>query len=162
MNLWKKQKSLLFIGKGIFLFLATGAFIGYLPPFPGTLGAIQGVLLYYLVSSWSLTWHFILLFFLTGLGIWASQIASEVFQKKDPDQVVIDEIVGAYIGCLGKYSFLELTLAFIFFRIIDITKPYPLRKLEHLRGGLGIMADDLLAGVMTNLLVILIKFLFNT
>lgn len=160
MNLKKRQKNLLFSGKGISLFLATGAFIGYLPPFPGTLGAIQGVILYYLVSGRSLIWHFIFLFLLTGLGIWSSQVASQAFQKKDPDQVVIDEIVGAYIACLGKSSFFDLILAFIFFRIIDITKPFPLRKLEGLRGGWGIMADDLLAGIMANLLVTLIKYLF--
>ncbi|MFN3568494.1 MAG: phosphatidylglycerophosphatase A [Caldimicrobium sp.] len=49
----------------------------------------------------------------------------------------------------------------MFFRIIDITKPFPLRKLEGLRGGWGIMADDLLAGIMANLLVTLIKYLFK-
>ncbi|MFN3504765.1 MAG: phosphatidylglycerophosphatase A [Caldimicrobium sp.] len=162
MNLKKQQKTPPFNGKRISLFLATGGFIGYLPPFPGTLGAIQGVFLYYLMSAHSLTWHLFILLLLTGLGIGVSQIASEVLEKKDPDQVIIDEIVGAYLSCLGKSSFLELTLAFIFFRIIDITKPSPLRKLEHLKGGWGIMVDDLLAGLMTNVIVTLVMYLYLT
>lgn len=161
MNLKEKQKKFPFSLKNLSLFLSTGGFIGYLPPFPGTLGALEGVFLYRFFINYSFKWHLVMIFFLLIIGIITSQVASKVLQNEDPDQVVIDEIVGAYLACLGKTSFWELTLAFIFFRIIDITKPFPMRRLERLKGGFGIMADDVLAGIMTNLIVTLLYLGFG-
>ncbi len=161
MNLKKKLKTPLSNLEKVSLFISSGALIGFIPPFPGTLGALQGILLYWLLQDLSFFLHLIIVILFTLLGIYTSQMASFVLQKKDPDEVVIDEILGAYLASWGKSGFLELTLAFIFFRIIDIMKPFPLRRLERLPGGFGIMADDILAGLCTNLLVTLIIIWFR-
>lgn len=147
-----------FSREGVSLFLATGAFVGYLRPFPGTLGALQGILIYWLTMKFSLFYKLIILLFITFIGIYTSKIASELIQKKDPDEVIIDEISGAYLASLGKETFLEILFVFIIFRVIDITKPYPLKNIERAPTGLGIMLDDLVAGLITNLIVSLIIF----
>lgn len=161
MSLKEKQRNFPFNLEKLSLFFSTGGFIGYLPPFPGTLGALEGILLYKLCINFSIKWHLLLLFMLIIIGILTSQVSSKILQNKDPDQVVIDEIAGAYLSCIGKSSFWELTLVFIFFRILDITKPFPLKRLERLKGGFGIMADDVLAGLLTNLIVTLIFLSFR-
>ncbi len=96
------------------------------------------------------------------MGIYSSKIASKLMQKEDPDEVIIDEIGGAYLACLGKEAFFELFLVFVIFRIIDILKPYPLKRVEKVPSGLGIMLDDLLAGLATNLIVSMIIFGWNS
>lgn len=136
--------------------VSTGFYVGYIPPFPGTLGALQGILLYVGLMRYSPLFLMAVLFFLTALGIVASDRLSKIKGERDPDEVIIDEIAGAFLACLGKTSLLELTLVFVLFRIIDITKPFPIRKFETLKGGWGIMLDDLLAGLITNLIVTLL------
>jgi len=143
------------------LFFATGAFIGYVPPFPGTLGSLQGIILYYLTLKYGLSLKIPLLTLLFLLGVYTSQRVSRLSQKEDPDEVVIDEICGAYLSALGKGTLTELLLSFIIFRIIDIGKPYPLRRLEKVGGGLGIMLDDVAAGLLTNLFVSLLILFFG-
>lgn len=136
--------------------VSTGFYVGYIPPFPGTLGALQGILLYVGLMRYSPLFLMAVLIFLTALGIVASDRLSKIKGERDPDEVIIDEIAGAFLACLGKTSLLELTLVFVLFRIIDITKPFPIRKFETLKGGWGIMLDDLLAGLITNLIVTLL------
>lgn len=136
--------------------VATGLYIGYIPPFPGTLGALQGILLYTLLMKSSPLLLGIVLLTITVLGVITSERLSKAKGERDPDEVIIDEVAGAFLASLGKESFLELTLVFVIFRIIDITKPFPIRKFETLRGGWGIMVDDLVAGLLTNLLVTLL------
>lgn len=156
MNLKKKQKIFQFSGRLFALPFATGFGIGFIPPFPGTLGALEGILLYLLTKNFTFINHLIILIAITLVGLISSHYASQSLKKEDPDEVVIDEIAGAYLACLGKGTFWELTLSFIFFRIIDINKPFPLRRVEKLKGGLGIMIDDLLAGAITNLLILIL------
>lgn len=143
------------------LFFATGAFVGFIHPFPGTLGALEGILLYKITQGMALYLKLLLSAFFILIGILSSGYVSILLNNKDPDEVVIDEVAGAYIACLGKTTILELVLVFILFRIIDITKPYPLKRLEGLRGGWGIMLDDILAGVVTNLIVGFMLLLFK-
>ncbi|MGC9109955.1 MAG: phosphatidylglycerophosphatase A family protein [Caldimicrobium sp.] len=142
----------------ISLFWATGALVGYIPPLPGTLGAIEGILLYRLTINFPFFYQIIFLLFISLLGIHTAKVASEIMQKEDPDEVIIDEICGAYLACLGKKTFFEFFLVFIIFRIIDIGKPYPLKRIERAPSGWGIMLDDLVAGLLTNLFVSLITF----
>jgi len=160
MNLKESLKSPLFSLTNLYLFISTGGFVGFLPPFPGTLGALQGIILYYLTMNLSPILKLLIALILVVLGIISSGNISRTYQKKDPDEVIIDEIAGAYLASLGKTTLLELTLVFILFRIIDISKPFPLKRLEKLKGGLGIMMDDVVAGLLTNLLVILFFWLF--
>ena len=105
-----------------------------------------------------------------GLPIWAiasvaviGTIAADKYEKaverEDPPEVVIDEVAGCWIACWGfepTYAIVGLFL----FRIIDITKPFPVREMERLPGGIGIMADDIAGGIMANLLLRAMTWLF--
>lgn len=141
---------------GFYRLIATGLYVGYIPPCPGTYGALQGILLYTLFMNFHFLFHGLLLLCITFLGVVSSGRISDLKGEKDPDEVIVDEIAGAYLAVLGKTTLLELTLVFIVFRIIDIAKPFPMRKIEALRGGWGIMFDDLFAGIITNLVVTLL------
>lgn len=147
--------------------------VGYLPIAPGTIGSLVGVGLYLAVwvglgqilegkaprggasLLYVLTPQFagmlLLIFVVSVLGIWAATRAEKATQKKDPSIVVIDEVAGQMIALLSGpfwiHSWWSILSAFILFRLFDIWKPYPIRRLEGLESGLGIMADDLLAGV---------------
>ncbi len=143
------------------LFISTGLLVGFIRPCPGTLGALQGILLYYFTKNWKPLYQISFLAFLVLIGIYSATKTATLLNKKDPEEVIIDEIVGGYLGVLGKNSFEELVAAFTIFRIIDISKVYPIKRLEKLKGGWGIMIDDLVAGAITNLLVSIIFYFLN-
>jgi phosphatidylglycerophosphatase A len=86
---------------------------------------------------------------MTPLAIWAAGATARQLGKEDPGLVVIDEVLGQWLtaAAIVHANWRSYVLAFALFRIFDITKPWPIRKLEALPGGLGIVADDLLAGV---------------
>lgn len=96
---------------------------------------------------------------ITLIGIWAASRTEKLSAKKDPGKVVIDEVAGQYVALIAlpfasvNLAWPLLVLAFILFRFFDIVKPYPARKLESLHGGLGIMADDIVAGVYAAIVV---------
>jgi len=147
--------------------------VGYLPVAPGTLGALVGAGLYLSISGWfygvleanaqrgglsllyvfapQLAFMLLLTFAITMLGIWAATRTEKVIQRKDPSIVVIDEVAGQMIALLSGpfwlHTWWSILSAFLLFRLFDIWKPYPIRRLEGLESGLGIMADDVLAGV---------------
>ena len=102
----------------------------------------------------------------TLIGIWAASRAERIFQRKDPSQVVIDEVAGQLIALLpiplwvmGPWRFFIL-VAFFLFRAFDIIKPYPIRRLEALESGLGIVLDDVAAGAYAALLVSIVVACF--
>ncbi len=158
MNLIKQSKILRFDRNFFWLFFSTGALIGFLPCCPGTFGAFEGLVLFWFARKFSILHQFFLILFVTILGIISSEFTSRVLGDEDPEIVVIDEIAGMWIGVLGKTTLLEFLLAFVLFRVIDINKPFPIKKLEKLHGGFGIMVDDLFAGAITNILVIFITY----
>ena len=89
---------------------------------------------------------------LSLVGTWAASQAEKLSGTKDPSKVVIDEVAGQFIALLTVPFLVDpawwaMILAFVLFRFFDIVKPYPARRLENLKGGLGVMADDLIAGV---------------
>jgi len=129
------------------VFLATAGGAGYTPMAPGTAGSAVGVLLYLLTWKWTLTGQLALLLVISVLGVWASHQAARHFGREDPGPVVIDEVAGQLLTliCSGG-STVTLVLGFLLFRAFDIVKPWPARRFEDLPGGLGIMADDLMAG----------------
>lgn len=96
---------------------------------------------------------------ITLVGTWAASRTEKLSGKKDPGKVVVDEVAGQYIALLPlpfasvKSALPLLVLAFILFRFFDIVKPYPARKMESLHGGLGIMADDVVAGIYAAIVV---------
>jgi phosphatidylglycerophosphatase A len=135
------------------IFLSSGALIGFLPPCPGTFGSLEGLIIFWFLKNLSLINQLFLILGIIIIGIISSDWVSKFLKAKDPDFVIIDEIAGMWIGVLGKNTLIEFVLAFIIFRIVDIKKPYPLKKFENLPYGWGIMIDDIIAGILTNFFV---------
>ena len=129
------------------VFLATAGGAGYVPVAPGTAGSAVGVLLYLLTWKWTLTAQLVLLLVISIVGVWASHQAARHFGREDPGPVVIDEVAGQLLTLIfAGGSPMTLVLGFLLFRALDIVKPWPARRFEDLPGGVGIMADDLMAG----------------
>ena len=174
-------------GRGALDYLALGVAtcgVGYLPLAPGTWGSALGVGLYLSLRAaservfvtatargWSapvlesvrttaLLW---LVLLITGAGVWAATRAERLLGRKDPGAVVVDEVAGQLIAFLfvpfdaGAWA---IVAGFVAFRLFDIWKPYPVRRLEALPSGLGIMADDVLAGIYAALLMSLLTSIY--
>lgn len=136
--------------------IATCFYIGSLPKAPGTFGSAFGVFLYVLFLSFHPTdFHLLILILaLFFLGVFSSNLICRQMSEKDPSEIVIDEVVGVFIALFqAPKSFGVIFLGFLLFRLFDIWKPYPIRKLEHLPRGWGVMADDVLAGIYANLIL---------
>jgi phosphatidylglycerophosphatase A len=134
--------------------VATGLGSGYAPFAPGTAGSAVGLLLYVPLAGRPPGQVLAATALVILLGIAAGDHVARRLGKKDPGLVVVDEVAGQWIALL----FLPLTLAtavagFLLFRLMDVVKPWPARDFERLPGGIGIMADDLMAGVYANLLL---------
>ena len=132
--------------------LATWFGCGYSPKAPGTAGSAAGILIAWLLISVAGLSPLVLIpltILLTPIGIWAAGATEREAGREDPGFVVIDEVLGQWLtaAAIVRPTWQSYVLAFALFRIFDITKPWPIRKLESLHGGLGIIADDLLAGV---------------
>lgn len=130
--------------------LATFFYTGYFPVAPGSLATIAGALLS-IIFSVNLAGYILAFFMVTIAGFLASDRMEKIAQQKDPSCIVIDEVAGSFIA----FFMLPLNIpvwitAFFLFRAFDMFKIYPINKLENLRGGVGVMSDDLLAGLYTN------------
>jgi phosphatidylglycerophosphatase A len=134
--------------------IATLGFVGYLPVAPGTWGTLAGLLLVGFLSM-SATAHLFLMIVVTGIGIVSSGVAEQMIGETDSGHIIIDEVAGFLVSVLlVPHTYGYLIAGFLLFRIFDILKPFPIRKLERtLKGGAGIMADDILAGVFTNIIL---------
>lgn len=132
--------------------------VGYIPLAPGTFGSLVGVGIFLLLKSWVVQLVAILL--ITWAGIWAASRVERILGLKDPGKVVVDEVAGQVIALLPLSVFalgkVWIIVSFILFRLFDIFKPYPARRFEALRSGLGIMADDLVAGFYAAVIVALL------
>jgi phosphatidylglycerophosphatase A len=137
-------------------FIATGFYSGKLPKMPGTWGSILGALLLYLFWPNSVYLQAVIVAVTFALSVITSDYLAKNLKEKDPEQVVIDEILGMELTflALNPSGNLKLTIAgLILFRTIDIMKPFPIRLFERLPGGWGITVDDAVAGIMSNLLL---------
>lgn len=132
--------------------IATGVYVGYLPPAPGTLGSLLGLLLLWPLKPGTV--QVLVTLFLIGVGIVVADQAARVIGGQDPPAIVIDEIAGIAVATLFlPPQVQERVVAFVIFRLFDVVKPFPARQAERLPGGFGIVGDDLIAGLYTNLLV---------
>jgi phosphatidylglycerophosphatase A len=159
-------------GPSDYLALAIATFgVGYLPIAPGTWGSLVGLGIF-LLLRFSLKGNppfLIALLFaivlITVAGIWAASQTERLSGRKDPGKVVVDEVAGQLISTLPLVLMsttawkMWIIISFILFRFFDIVKPYPARQLEGLHGGLGIMCDDLVAGVYAAAIVLVAGFL---
>lgn len=133
--------------------IATVGGIGRVPRFPGTVASVVGVGLAWWLSPNS-AMQIAGTLAVTALGFWSAGPAARAMGVKDPPAVVIDEVAGMMIGlALLPATWKTYLAAFLLFRFLDIFKPGPIRRLERLPGGAGIMADDLLAGLIANLIL---------
>lgn len=139
--------------RGKIAFLVSSALgAGFFPVAQGTAGTLAGIPFVILLAELDPFAGSALLFLFFILGLWSSHVTCTVLEKKDPAEIVIDEVLGILITFfLVPLSWIHLCLGFVLFRVFDILKPYPIRRLESLEGGFGIMADDLLAGIYANL-----------
>jgi phosphatidylglycerophosphatase A len=148
---------------GIARVTATWFGCGLSPRAPGTAGSLGAVPLHLLLCQAPLGLHVAAVLFTLGAGTWAAHRYALELAEDDPQRVVIDEVAGTLIAlCLVRdYPWLVQALAFVLFRVFDIWKPGPIRQAEQLSPlGLGIMADDLLAGLLAGLLAFLAFGLF--
>jgi len=149
--------------------IATAFGLGYIPKAPGTFGSLAGIALYAVVqyyfpfdfvpgthpglgetAVWLTLTALPVSVVLALAGVWAASRTAAYSAKKDPQFVVIDEVSGQHLTYLLSLTLLNwkyLLLGFILFRVFDIWKPFPARQAESLPGGLGIMADDWVAGI---------------
>jgi phosphatidylglycerophosphatase A len=134
---------------------------GYAPKAPGTFGTLMAVLLYLPMQNWPLIWFcgFIVLSFL--LGIYLCGKAAETLGVHDHGGIVWDEFVGFWITMIAAPPGWQwIVLGFVLFRLFDIWKPQPIAFLDkHVEGGLGIMLDDVLAGIYAFICLQLIHYL---
>lgn len=145
--------------------------VGYLPYAPGTYGSAVGVGIYLLaafaesriggamiagswteaqITAWFHVVNLVLFLLFCLLGIWASGRSTKLFKNKDPQQAVVDEVIGQLITFLFipfAMSWWLVLAGFLLFRLFDIWKPYPIDSLQNLPAGIGVCADDILAGV---------------
>jgi len=128
--------------------LATGFGAGFLWPAPGTWGTLLGLLffvfflwpqgIYVQLAAWAVV---------TVLGTWSADLTARILDKEDPSVVVVDELAAMWLAAAGLQTGWGLFLAFLYFRIFDIIKPFPAKQAEDLHGGIGIMADDVIAAI---------------
>jgi len=135
--------------------IATIFHCGYLPLAPGTWASAIALLAgWYLLPHIDNSTFFISLVILFFAGVLSSRLISEEDNDEDPSYVVIDEWVGMWIPLIGiPHNWEWWAAGFVLFRIFDIIKPFPIGKLEKLKGGWGIMLDDVLAGVYALVLI---------
>lgn len=148
-------------------FIATAGGAGFLPKAPGTAGAVVGVFVYLAMNAGGSSAYF--LHAILGV-LFAGTLAAqrvETFWGHDSQRIVIDEVVGQMIafslaaGASGtRLSWISLLAGFVLFRAFDIVKPFPVRHLERLPGGVGVMADDVGAGLYALAVLTLLQHLF--
>ena len=137
------------------LLLATGLGVGKSPVAPGTFGSLLGLVLLWGVAGWSGS---LLAVFVVGfctLAVWVSHRAEHIMGTQDPGCIVIDEIAGILVAGAGlPFTAPFAVIVFVLFRMLDILKPFPVGWLDrHLKGGIGIVMDDVAAGMLVNLAI---------
>jgi len=141
--------------------LGSGFYAGYLPKAPGTWGSFFALIIYFIpgFENPSLMIFMISLFILIGVPI-ADKF--EAVYGKDPKECTIDEVVGMWITLLFlPKKIWWIILAFLIWRVMDIIKPFPVRNLEKIKGGWGVILDDILAGIYSFITIQLVIFYFN-
>jgi phosphatidylglycerophosphatase A len=140
--------------------IASGLYSGYSPFASGTAGSLVGLVIYVPLMMLNNPIRYLLFTaFLFFIGVWASTEAENIYGQKDSGKIVIDEIVGMLVTMfLLPYSIRFIVIGFLLFRAMDVFKP-GIKWAEKIPGGLGVMLDDLLAGIMSCLLLHLMNYI---
>ena len=137
------------------LLVASFGYAGRFPVAPGTAGSAAAVLVFVVVRlTGSPTVEAGVIAILAAAGVWSATLAERQLGVTDPSVVVIDEVVGMLVTlAFMPLGWKGVTVGFVLFRLFDIMKPYPCARAERLRGGWGIMADDVIAGLYANIVL---------
>jgi phosphatidylglycerophosphatase A len=142
----------------LILFLATGAYSGYAPVAPGTVGTLVAIPLICLsvqLFSFSVVLHLVVIVLAITGACWVADVADRELEEHDSGKIVIDEVVGFLTATAAmEVTWSQLFLAFFLFRLFDIVKPPPASFFdEKVPDGLGVVLDDVCVGLYTNLIV---------
>jgi len=131
-----------------YLLIASVFGIGYLPIMPGTYCSLFCCIVYYFfMNHLILIYKVLILSLLVFIGIYVSGKVESILEKKDPRLIVIDEFIGQMIPLFISNNNLHYYIfSFIFFRVLDVFKPFPIRRVEKIKGGLAVVLDDVIAG----------------
>ena len=144
----------------LILLMATGLGVGYAPVAPGTFGTLIAIPIFLFFSTIPFPIYELTLFAFFFLSSWVSERAGSRWGKKDDQRIVIDEIMGFFVTMLWiPKTVVFVTLAFFLFRFFDILKPPPIRRLEGVRGGFGVVLDDVLAGAYANIILQVVRLI---
>lgn len=129
--------------------------LGYAPIAPGTFGTLAGLPLWWAMSSFAWWWQLAFVVVLTGVSIGFAGLAERIYGEHDTGKIVIDEVAGMCVSVIGiPFGWPEVLIAFLLFRIMDIVKPPPARWLDdNVPGGLGVVIDDVVAGLFALMLM---------
>ncbi len=133
--------------------VATFGYVGFFPIAPGTAGSLAALALYALVRWVGLpAFDVAMVVAVLAAGVWSASLTERALDQKDPGPIVIDEVLGMLITLMWlPLSLGGVVAGFVLFRIFDIVKPYPAARMESLKGGMGVMLDDAVAGVYGHL-----------
>ena len=140
--------------------LASGLGLGYSPVAPGTVGSLLGIPLFWMISSFSWPLYLLTTVAFSCLAVVISDHAEKAFNEKDSPRIVIDEVAGMLVTYfLISPTITHILLGFLLFRFFDIVKPFPVNWLDrHLTGGIGVVTDDLAAGVYANIILLILMY----
>jgi phosphatidylglycerophosphatase A len=146
-------------------FLAFGFGAGLAPKAPGTFGSAVGLVAAWWLLELPLAWRVVVVAGVIGISIWICGESARRLGRHDDQRIVLDEIAGVLLTSLAvvEKSVFAFALVFVFFRFFDILKPWPIRDVDHsLKGGLGIMLDDLIAALYAAICVVTIRVVLAT
>ena len=143
------------------LSLSSGLGTGYIKYAPGTFGTLLAALII-IVFNYSFSLSLLLL--MTFLSIIICSIADTIYDEQDSKKITLDEIIGFFVSMYGiPISFQNIFICFILFRLFDIFKPFPISFIDsRYKNGFGIVADDIIAGIFTNIIFIIGTYFLST
>ncbi|MDR0820803.1 MAG: phosphatidylglycerophosphatase A [Endomicrobium sp.] len=143
----------------IVIFFSSVFGVGYIKYASGTFGSLAGILFWAVFVPDIYIFQIFMLAAIFIISVLFSSLAEEIYNKKDDRRIVIDEVAGVWVSVafLPK-TFMFLFLGFLLFRIFDIGKPLFIREVQKIKDGLGITIDDVIAGIFTNVILQVLKF----
>jgi phosphatidylglycerophosphatase A len=146
----------------LILLLASGLGAGFSPFAPGTAGTLVAIPIELLLSPIRSPVYELTLLTFFFFSSWIAERAQNHWQKKDDQRIVIDEIMGYFLTMLWiPKTLLFISVGFLLFRLLDIVKPFPCRQLEKVRGGFGVVLDDVFAGIYANIALQILRILID-
>lgn len=147
-------------GRRVLLFFSSGLMTGYIPFASGTFATLLAIGLFYpfvKLNAWSLPGGLVfvgVVIAISGVAVALSEAAERTYGEKDSHKIVVDEIAGFFVAmAFVPFRWPHVLAAFVLFRVFDVVKPPPIRQLQKIHGGWGIVIDDLLAGLLACIVI---------